>query len=319
MSSDLILGIDLGGTDCKFGIVDSQGRIIHSSKNPTRAELGPEGVIDGMASHARNLLAIHKVKAIGVGVPGPMSSRLGIVFETPNLPGWINTPARQMLEDRLQLPVTLNNDANAAAFGEYWAGAAVGVDLECMVLFTLGTGVGGGIILNGELYVGPDDTAGELGHMCINFDGPLCGCGSRGCIEAYASATAIRREVREALEAGVKTAIHIPEGAEEDFGAKVVYDAAMAGDAFAIDLFRRVGDALGVAAATMINTLNPNMIVYGGAVANAEDFIFGPLKERIKLNAFDQPAKRAQIVKAKLGNDAGIIGAAGLAMGKVLT
>ena len=314
MSSDLVLGIDLGGTDCKFGVVDTQGRVIHSSKNSTRSELGPEGVIDDIANHARNLLAVHKVKAIGVGVPGPMSSRLGIVFETPNLPGWVNVPARKMLEDRLQLPVTLNNDANSAAYGEYWAGAAAGVDIECMILFTLGTGVGGGIIMNGKLYVGPDDTAGELGHMCINFDGPKCGCGSNGCLEAYASATAIRREVKQALAAGTKTSIHIPEGAEEDFGAKVVYDAAVGGDAFAIDLFRRVGDALGVAAATMINVLNPDMIAYGGALANAGDFIFTPLKERAHKNAFEQPAKRVKIVKATLGNDAGIIGAAGLAM-----
>jgi glucokinase len=314
VNSDLVLGIDLGGTDCKFGIVDAQGRIIHSSKSPTRAELGPEGVIDGMANHARNLLAIHKVKAVGVGVPGPMSSRLGVVFETPNLPGWINTPAQKMLEERLQLPVTLNNDANAAAYGEYWAGAAVGIEMECMILFTLGTGVGGGIIMDGKLYVGPDDTAGELGHMCINFNGPKCGCGSHGCLEAYASATAIRREVKQALASGVKTSIHIPEGAEEDFGAKVVYDAAIAGDEFAIDLFRRVGDALGVAAATVMNMLNPEMIVYGGALSNAGDFIFKPLKERAHANAFKQPAERAQIVKAKLGNDAGIIGAAGLAM-----
>lgn len=316
MSTDLVLGIDLGGTDCKFGIVDAQGRVIHSSKNPTRSELGPEGVIDGMANHARNLLAGHKVKSIGVGVPGPMSSRLGIVFETPNLPGWVNVPAQKMLEDRLQLPVTLNNDANSAAYGEYWAGAAAGVDMECFVLFTLGTGVGGGIIFDGKLYVGPDDTAGELGHMCINFNGPKCGCGSNGCLEAYASATAIRREVKDALAAGTKTLIQIPEGSEEDFGAKVVYDAAMAGDAFAIDLFARVGDALGVAAATVINMLNPEMIAYGGALANAGDFIFEPLKKRAHTNAFDQPARRVKIVKATLGNDAGIIGAAGLAMHK---
>jgi glucokinase len=313
-SDQLVLGIDLGGTDCKFGIVDARGRVIHSSKNPTHAELGPEGVIDGIASHARNLLSIHKVKAIGMGVPGPMSSRLGVVFETPNLPGWVNTPAKKMLEDRLQVPVTLNNDANAAAYGEYWAGAAAGIDMECMVLFTLGTGVGGGIILDGKLYVGPDDTAGELGHMCINFDGPKCGCGSHGCIEAYASATAIRRDVKQALAAGTKTAIHIPEGAEDDFGAKVVYDAAVAGDEFAIELFRRVGDALGVATATVINILNPNMIVFGGALSNAGDFIFNPLKARVALNAFKTPAESVQIVRARLGNDAGIIGAAGLAM-----
>lgn len=314
MTHEYVLGIDLGGTDCKFGIVDENGRIIHSSKNPTRAELGPEAVIDGIASHARNLLAVHPdVRGVGMGVPGPMSSRLGMVFETPNLPGWNNIPVQRMLEERLRLPVVLNNDANAAAYGEYWGG--VGRDIEgTMILFTLGTGVGGGIVLNGDLYVGPDDTAGELGHMIINFDGPQCGCGARGCLEAYASATAVRREVREALAAGVQTSINIPEGSEDDFGAKVVYDAAVAGDAFAIDLFRRMGVALGCAAATMINAINPDLLVYGGAISNAGEFIFGPLRETAQANAFAKPFSRVKIVKAELGNDAGIIGAAGLAL-----
>jgi len=313
VNGNYVLGIDLGGTDCKFGIVDEQGRIIHSSKNPTRSELGPEGVIDGIANHARGLLAGHKVKAIGMGVPGPMSSRLGLVYETPILPGWINVPVQQMLEQRLGLPVVLNNDANAAAYGEYWAGA--GRDFEgTMILFTLGTGVGGGIILNGELYVGPDDTAGELGHMIVMIDGEQCNCGARGCLEAYASATAVRREVREALAAGVRTSISIPEGAEEDFGAKVVYDAAVAGDAFAIDVLRRMGIALGCAASTMINALNPGMLVYGGAISNAGEFIFKHLRESAKANSFAKPFSRVKIIKAELGNDAGIIGAAGLAL-----
>lgn len=232
--ADYYLGIDLGGTDTKFGIVDSQGRIVRSAKNPTHADQGPDAVLEAIASHARDLIHSggYKVKAIGMGCPGPLSSRLGIVFETPNLPGWKNIPAQKILEEKLQLPVALSNDANAAAYGEWWVGA--GTDVHSMILFTLGTGVGGGLVLNDELYIGPDDTAGELGHMIINFDGPLCGCGNKGCIEAYASATAIRREVKQALAAGVQTAIQIPEGAEEDFGARVVYDAAVRGDAFAL-------------------------------------------------------------------------------------
>lgn len=313
MASELLLGIDLGGTDCKFGVVDEMGRVIHSSKNPTRPELGPEGVIAGIAAHAQGLLSQHPVKAIGMGVPGPMSSRLGLVYEAPNLPGWYHVPVQELLEGHLKLPVSLSNDANAAAYGEYWAGAGREIS-GTMILFTLGTGVGGGIILDGQLYVGPDDTAGELGHMCIEVNGELCGCGGRGCLEAYASATAIRREVRNSLAAGVKTKIHIPDGAEEAFGAKVVYDAACEGDEFAIGLFRKVGEALGAAAGSMINIFNPDMIVYGGAIANAGEFIFGPLRERARQQAFEKPFSRTTIQQATLGNDAGIIGAAGLAI-----
>lgn len=312
--ADSFLGIDLGGTDVKYGIVDSSGRILRSAKNPTHAERGPEGVLSSIAEHARDLIQSsgNNVKAIGMGCPGPLSSREGIVYETPNLPGWINVPAREILQQKLQMPVVLSNDANAAAYGEFWVGA--GQEVSTMVLFTLGTGVGGGLVLNGELYEGPDDTAGELGHMIINFEGPRCNCGNHGCIEAYASATAVRREVRQALADGVKTSIEIPEGAEEDFGAKVVYDAAVKGDPFAIDLFARMGYYLGIAAATMINVFNPEMIAYGGALSNAGEFIFEPLIRTAKENSFKKPGERCQIVRATLGNQAGIIGAAGLAM-----
>lgn len=311
--ADYFLGIDLGGTDTKLGIVDESGRMVRSAKSPTHSEKGPEGVLADIAAHARDLISSgNSVKAVGMGCPGPLSSRMGVVYETPNLPGWINVPAQKILEEHLQLPVALSNDANAAAYGEWWVGA--GVDVNTMILFTLGTGVGGGLVLNDELFIGPDDTAGELGHVIINFDGPLCGCGNHGCIEAYASATAIRRDVKQALAAGVKTRIQIPEGAEDDFGARVVYDAAVQGDEFAIELFQKVGYYLGIAAATVINTFNPEMIAYGGALSNAGDFIFKPLVETARKNCFETPGKRVQIVKATLGNDAGIIGAAGLAM-----
>lgn len=307
------LGIDLGGTDTKFGIVDDQGRIVRSAKSPTHSDKGPDGVLTDIAVHARDLIISsgYRVESAGMGCPGPLSSKLGIVYETPNLPGWNNVPAQRILEEKLGIPVRLNNDANAAAYGEWWVGAGAGVDT--MILFTLGTGVGGGIVLNGELYTGPDDTAGELGHMVINFEGPRCGCGNNGCIEAYASATAIRRDVKLALASGVKTSIQIPEGAEEDFGARVVYDAAVEGDLFAIELFEKVGIYLGIAAANIINILNPEMLAYGGALSNAGDFIFKPLEKVARENSFDTPGKRCKIVKASLGNDAGIIGAAGLA------
>ncbi|MGB9690577.1 MAG: ROK family protein [Candidatus Sumerlaeaceae bacterium] len=306
-----MLGIDLGGTDTKFGIVDADGRIVEQMKIPTHAQEGFESVIERVTKTARELATRHNVRGVGMGVPGPMNSRLGIVYEAPNLPGWENAPVRERLEHALGLPVVLHNDANAAAYGEFWAGAGRGC--ENMVLFSLGTGVGGGLILNGKLYTGPDDTAGELGHMTIDFNGPLCNCGSRGCLEAYASATAIRRVVREALASGVQTSICIPAGEEQTFGARIVYDAAIAGDAFARQVLYDVGKALGIAAASVINILNPERLIYSGALTGAGEFIFTPLRDFARARAFRRPAERAHICVAQLGADAGIVGAAGLA------
>ena len=307
----LFLGIDLGGTDCKFGLVDEAGRVVRQAKHPTRAELGPEGVLDNIAVHARELMAGEAVAAVGMGVPGPMSSKLGVVHETPNMPVWINIPVRDRLTKALGLPMVLHNDANAAAYGEFWAGA--GREAENMILFTLGTGVGGGIVLGGELFTGPDDTAAELGHMCIQPDGPVCGCGSRGCVEAFASATAVRRMVLEGIRAGRRTTIEVPPN-EAELGAKAVAEAAAAGDAFAAEVFDTVGMALGVATANIIHIFNPDMIVFGGAMAGAGNLIFEPVRRIARQRAFPQPFARVRIVPAELGPDAGIVGAAGLAM-----
>lgn len=307
----LMLGIDLGGTDIKFGIVDESGRLLHKAKYPTHAHLGFEGVIRRVADFAREVIGNHDVAGIGMGVPGPMSSALGVVYEAPNLPGWENVPVRDRLQELTGLPVVLHNDANAAAYGEFWAGAGRGC--TNMVLFSLGTGVGGGLIINGDLYTGPDDTAGELGHIPIDYNGRPCNCGSRGCVEAYASATAIRKIVREALANGVETSLRIPEGEEETFGARLVYEAALAGDAFAKQVLHEVGKALGIAAAAIINILNPERIIYAGAMIGAGEFIFAPLREYARARAFRRPAERAEILIAELGPDAGIIGAAGLA------
>lgn len=315
----LVLGIDLGGTDCKYALVNESGQIVKRARHPTRSELGPEGVIANIAAHASELIRGENVAAIGMGVPGPMSSTEGVVFEAPNLPGWINTPVRDMLQSRLEtrLPVFLNNDANAAAYGEFWAGAGRDASIQNMILFTLGTGIGGGIILNGELYTGPDDTAAELGHMCINFDGPKCNCGAYGCLEVYAGAAAVRRMVREALSAGRQTRIRFPEGgSDEEFGAKLVYDAAVDQCEVSIEILRTVGRALGVAASTCINIFNPDMILYSGGMIHAGEYIFGPLREVALSWPFRKPASRVKLSLAELGSDAGVIGAAGLALKK---
>ena len=312
MPDQRFLGIDLGGTDTKYGIVDGAGRVLRRGRWPTEAERGPEGVLVRVAAHAREMIGSDRVIAVGMGVPGPMSSRVGMVYEAPNLPGWVNVPVQKILEEALGLPVRLNNDANAAAWGEFRAGAGRGA--STMILYTLGTGVGGGIIIDGELLCGPDDTAGELGHIVVNPEGPRCGCGNRGCVEAYASATAIRRRVREALAAGGKTSIEIPAGEEETFGAKPVFDAAERGDVLASEIVAEAGRMLGLAAAGMINALNPDVIAYGGAISKAGPILFDQIIGTAKANSFAKPFSRVRIVPGELGNDAGLIGAAGLAM-----
>lgn len=308
----LLLGIDLGGTDCKYGLVDETGKVLKKAKHPTEAHLGPEMAMSRVAAHAREMMRGEQVFAAGMGIPGPMSSRLGVVFEAPNLPGWLDVPVRDMLSAELGMPVTVHNDANAAAYGEFWSGA--GRDTSTMVMFTLGTGVGGGIILDGRLYTGPDDTAGEIGHMSIDSAGRQCNCGSRGCVEAYASATAIDRIVREGIAAGAKTTVRLPDDPAATLGAKAVADAANAGDAFALGVWDGVGVALGVATANIVNIFNPDMVVFGGAMAGAGDLLFGPIRRLVRERAFDKPAGRARIEPAGLGADAGIVGAAGLAL-----
>jgi glucokinase len=308
----LFLGIDLGGTDTKYGIVDARGHVLRKGRWPTEPERGPEGVLEQVARHAREMIGSDTVLAVGMGVPGPMSSRLGVIFEAPNLPGWKNVPVQQIMEKHLGLPVRLNNDANAAAWGEFRAGAGRGA--STMILYTLGTGVGGGIIIDGELLCGPDDTAGELGHVVVNPAGPRCGCGNRGCLEAYASATAFRRRVREAVAAGIKTSIEIPPGEEDTIGAKPVFDAALRGDVLACEIVAEAGRMLGLAAAGMINALNPDVIAYSGGMSQAGPVLFDWIISTAKANSFAKPFSRVRIVPAELGNDAGLIGAAGLAM-----
>lgn len=314
-----MLGIDLGGTDCKIGLIGSSGQVLAQGKFPTQSHLGPDGVLENIARQARAFLTndcgFHPLpQAVGMGVPGPMSSRHGIVYEAPNLPGWVNIPVAEKVSSHLKLPVFLSNDANAAAWGEYWGGAAArNPGLTSMIFYTLGTGVGGGIILNGQLLEGPDDTAGELGHMVIDTrpDAPLCGCGNRGCLEALASATAVRRRVLELQKAGEVGLMEIPESGE--FGARVVFDAAEKGCIVAKGVFREVGTALGVAIANMINALNPELILLGGAMAGAGRHVLDPLLTTAQANSFAKPFQRVRIEQAQLGADAGIVGAAGMA------
>lgn len=331
--TNFAIGVDLGGTNLRIAAVDQRGKILEKVATGTVVAGGRDQVIDAMC---RAILAVSatlssdRLLGIGIGVPGIINLHTGMLRESPNLPGWEDYPVQQEIERRLRTKVFLENDANAAALGEQWLGAAAGVDSSCML--TLGTGVGGGLVLNGRIFHGMLGMAGELGHVNIEPDGAPCGCGSRGCLEQYASATAIKRMAREVAATGGASRL---EQAMRDanFSSASVYDLATAGDAPAQQIFHRVGSALGIALADLINIFNLPMYVIGGGVAASWDAFAPTMLEYVRKYSYiykvtappdaralsdpgSLPTSRNNtvITRALLGADAGLIGAARLAM-----
>jgi glucokinase len=312
-----ILGIDLGGTFIKAAVVSPEGKLLTKCETPTHAEDGPEAVFDaiGLASEeilSSTGLANWDVAACGIGAPGPLDWRSGIVFSPANLPGWRDVPLAEILTKRLGVQCFVENDANAACYGEFWRGAGQGADNMC--LLTLGTGLGGGIVVAGRLLRGPDGTAAEVGHIIVQRDGRLCGCGARGCIETYGSVTGLVRTARYGLEAGEASVLR--ESCDGDWGAltgAMVSEAAEEGDSFAREVIRTTGEWLGLGIANLINLLNPEKVVLAGGMTKAGEMLLEPIRETAARIAFDVPAARAEIVMAGLGEDAGVIGAAGCA------
>ncbi|HRK35000.1 MAG TPA: ROK family protein, partial [Candidatus Hydrogenedentes bacterium] len=247
------------------------------------------------------------------GAPGPMNWQTGVVFSPPNLPGWENVPLANLMQKRLNVRTYVDNDANVACWGEFWSGA--GREVDSLVCLTLGTGVGGGIVLHGKLLRGPDGTAGEIGHMCVSRDGRQCNCGSRGCLEQYSSVTGMVRTAVEGIEAGRKTVLLDMCGGDiERLDGKMISDALEQGDEFAGWVIRETGIWLGTAIGSLINLLNPEMIVLCGGMIAAGDALFEPVRQTAFEQAFEVPARRAIIVPAGLGSDSGVVGAAGCAL-----
>jgi glucokinase len=306
----VIVGVDLGGTNIKAGLVSQDGKVLYRTKIATEGKQGPEKVADRIAKVALDC-AGHatggkkNVLGVGIGSPGPLDMKNGVVVVAPNLPGWVNIPLRSMIEKRTGLPCTLENDANAAGLAEQWVGAGKGSD--SVVIFTLGTGIGGGIVLNGKVWHGFSDVAGEIGHMSIHPDSPDCNCGSKGCIEAYASATAMVRRMRETIAKGVKTSLAEK---KDSLTSKDIYEAALAGDEAACENMRMTGFYLGVAIVNILHVLNPEVVVMSGGVAAAGDLLMKPIKEVVETRAMEACRKGVKICWAVLGDDAGVIGAA---------
>src|SRR5262249_41610890 len=238
------IGVDLGGTNLRIAAVDSSGKVLEKITTSTEVVRGRDRVIDDMCvaiqQTAVKFRASGELAGIGIGVPGIIEMQTGTVRESPNLPGWQDYPVRDEIENRLRTTVVLENDANAAALGESWQGAAAGVEGMCML--TLGTGVGGGVVLNGRVWHGMTGMAGELGHINVDRDGAPCNCGSRGCLEQYASATAVKRMAVEAVATGAAPELARAMNADPEFSSKVVHQMAIQGDEPAREIFRRVGE-----------------------------------------------------------------------------
>ena len=309
------IGVDLGGTNLRAAVVTEEGEILGQARTETLAREGPDAVLGRMAGVAREAaersrLKVEDISACGVGSPGPLNAATGVVLFTPNLPGWDNVPVAEKMTEALGVTSFLENDANSAGFGEWWLGAGRGSSE--MLIYTLGTGVGGCAIIRGRLHRGRDQMAGHLGHAILVPDGRQCNCGARGCLEQYCSATAVAREARETTASGEETGLD--DLAPEDITAKAVFEAAKAGSEYARDLLARTGRYLGLGMATMVNVIDPQVVVVAGGMVAAGEMLLGPCRETVRANSLRPASERVKIVPAELGDDAGIIGAAGLAM-----
>jgi glucokinase len=306
-SPGLVLAVDLGGTHLRGATVDRDGNVHHRFKQPTpQAEKGDD-IVQAIISAARES-GTTAISALSVAVPGTIDVRAGAVVSAPNVPCLNGFPLAPVLKRELQCPVILENDANAAAVGEMWQGAGRGHGT--IVCLTLGTGVGGGIILEGKVWRGADGSAAEIGHMSVNpFGGVKCPCGSHDCLEVYASATAIVRQARERLPRYPSSTLH----RDDELTSEKVYRAGVEGDELALEVFRVMGIYLGAGLASLINLINPEIVIIGGGAANGWELFEMHMRHEVTNRNFPLPAAQVKIVRAECGDDAGLLGAAHLA------
>lgn len=303
-----VLAADVGGTNIRVGIVDRDGRIRSRDEADTPSNGTPDEIADAVSSLALHLMQEHdaenELTSFGLAIPGIIDFSSNRISNSPNLPQLNGNAFAAIVAAKIGLNVFLENDATAAAIGEHYFGAAK--NAANVICVTLGTGVGGGLIINGEAFSGADGTAGEVGHICVEPDGPPCGCGSRGCLEQFASATAIVRIANERLTSNSGSTLV----RSSELSAKDIFNAAVAADSVAVSVFNTVGYYLGIAFADLVNVLNPEIIVVTGGASDAWRMFIGPAVAEMKKRAFQQPAERVKIVRGELGGDAGILGAA---------
>lgn len=312
MSEQIYVGVDLGGTNIKTGICDADGKLVSTYEGPTGSEHGSDYVLDRIVEYVHKLVDDSpydwaQVAGVGAGIAGFLDIPEGFVKFSPNL-GWRDVAVKKTLEEKLNKPVRIDNDANVAALGEVWSGAGAGY--SNVVCYTIGTGVGGGIIINGRIYQGSNGMAGELGHMAVvpDLEAINCNCGMPGCLETVSSATGIVRMANDAVERRDNTTLV----SVQDITAKDVFDAAKAGDEVAMRIVNRAAFYLGKSMSLLAVIINPERFIIGGGVSRAGDILFQPIRENFQKLSPKTAQEGVDIVPALLGNDAGVVGAAGL-------
>lgn len=310
----LAIGIDVGGTSIKVGLVDTRGAIVRQHQIDTAAEHGPDSILGRIAEQTNFLLAEHgeSIVALGLGVPGVINAH-GEIAYPPNLPGWEIVAVAERLRPLLHadIPIAVENDANVAAYAESRAGSAR--DDASFLFITLGTGIGGCIIVDGAIWRGGGGGAGEVGHITIDANGPLCGCGARGCIEAYLGLRFITALARERISRSPDSSLHAMVLRGEEPTPRVLSNAADEGDAVARELFAELGTLLGAALASVLNLCDLSLVIVGGGISRAGAHILDPTRRSLQARALRSIAHRIEVRPAALGNDAGMIGAALLA------
>jgi glucokinase len=299
-----IVGVDIGGTKVACVLADVEGNILARQWQPTRAGEGWQVVVQQLFEMTERVLegvSYRQVRGIGISCGGPLDSQRGVVYSPPNLPGWDAVPIKQVFEDRFGLPARLENDANATALAEHRFGAGRGT--RNMVFMTWGTGVGGGLVLDGRLYRGTNDLAGEIGHTTVLLDGPLCGCGKRGCLEALVSGPSIARRARELAGESPESLIWQRTSPNEATAQHVV-EAAHAGDTFARFVLAEAGTYMGIGIANVAQILNPERVVLGTIAVKAGDLVLKPLRQALQVHAWSRVREVLQVVPAELGDRA---------------
>ncbi|ADL53435.1 ROK family protein [Clostridium cellulovorans] len=312
MEKKYVIGIDLGGTKISGALATVEGDIISQYTVPTKASEGELPVLGRIIETIEKVLeegkaVVEEVKSIGIGSPGPLDTKTGVIITTPNLP-FKNFKLVQPIVEKFGIPTYLDNDANAAAIGEYVFGAGKGT--ENMVFITVSTGIGGGAIINGKAFRGSTSNALEVGHMTLEQDGPICGCGNHGCAEALASGTAIGKRAKEAVTQGLKTSL----ANYENPGSYEVFQEAAKGDDVAKEILDKALTYLGICVGNVITSFDPEMVIIGGGVSQGGAVVFDKVKEVVKERCFETLAENCKIVPAGLGTDAGVKGAVALAI-----
>ena len=311
-----VVGIDIGGTKLATVLADKDGNILQKVRKPTESEKGPQHAVQlllNMVDEVLNLsgLSRENISGIGVSCGGPLDTKTGVVYSPPNLPGWDALPLKDMIESEFHIPTVLENDANASALAEARFGGGRGYDY--VLYMTMSTGIGGGIVVNGEIYHGANDSAGEVGHQILLPDGPLCGCGKQGCLEALCSGPSIARRAQEAIADQSNTSIlKLTGGQINRVRSEHVLQAARNGDALAVALIEETAYYMGWGIANLVNILNPEIVLLGTIAVAAGDLLLNPIRRTVSEMAMQRPSEMAKIMPAELGDSIGDLAAISL-------